>query len=79
MIKARATIGDRETVILGLSTKNMWQLQDNKPIVFDGRPYGIEMDVMIMWGVDEEDMARKLGIDPNAPGAVAIHRERDVP
>jgi hypothetical protein len=79
MIKARASIDDRETVILGLSTKNIWRLQKNEPIRFDGRPYGIPMDVMIMWGVDEQDIARKLGVNPDAPGDVAVTWEKNAP
>lgn len=62
MIKARGTIDGKETVILGLTEENLDRLRDDEPILFDGNPYGIPMQVMIMWGKDEVSLARTLGV-----------------
>ena len=62
MIKARGTIDGKETVILGLTEENIVRLQCADPIMFDGSPYGIPMQVMIIWGKDEGALARTLGV-----------------
>jgi hypothetical protein len=62
MIKARGTIDGKDTVILGFSDENIDRLRDDEPIMFDGAPYGIPMQVVIMWGKDEGALAKKLGV-----------------
>lgn len=66
MIKARATIAGFDTLILGLSAENIRRLQSDEPIMFAGEPYGVAMNIMIMAGRDEGDIARKLGVTSSA-------------
>jgi hypothetical protein len=61
MIKARGTKPDGgEFVLLGLSHGNLDRLRNGEPIMFDGRPYGIPMDVVIMAGETEARIAAML-------------------
>lgn len=77
MIKARGTIAGKETVILGLSEDNLDRLRDDEPIMFDGAPYGIPMQVLIMWGHDEGAIARKLGVTHRNDDRIKV--EKDAP
>ena len=56
MIKARGNSNGKEFVLLGLSYANLDRLRKDDPIVFDGRPYGIEMDVVIVAGETERKL-----------------------
>lgn len=43
-----------------LSWKNLDRLRQGNPIRFDGRPYGIPMDVWIIAGETEQKLADEL-------------------
>lgn len=61
MIKARGTDEKgTEFVLLGLSWANLDRLRNGEPIGFDGTPYGIPMDVVIMAGETEQKLAEFL-------------------
>jgi hypothetical protein len=61
LIKARGKSGKgEEFVLLGLSWENLDRLRKGEPIRFDGRPYGIPMDVLIVSGRTERDIAESL-------------------
>ena len=57
MIKAQLSNG---ALFIGLSDLNIEKLKENRPIVFDGRPFGFQSDVIIVWGTTEEAIAREL-------------------
>lgn len=69
MIKARATIGSRDTMILGLTRENVTRLLDNQPIMFDGAELGWPaMRVVILAGetlADIEEDLRSIGVVQN--------------
>jgi hypothetical protein len=62
MIKAAGT--DRTTgerlIILGLSRENVNRLQEDKPITFSMKPFGIEGSVVIFFGETEQAMVEAL-------------------
>jgi hypothetical protein len=61
MIKARGEDDKgNEFVLLGLSWGNLDRLREGSPIRFDGRPYGIPMDVIIMADETEQKLAKSL-------------------
>lgn len=61
MIKARGTNEKgKPLLLLGLSFGNIERLMDDKPIRFDGTPYGFQGEIMIMAGKDEQAIARKI-------------------
>lgn len=80
MIKARATIGGHDTMIIGLTRDNIDRLLDNQPILFDGaelRWPGLR--VVILGGETLDDLRedlRALGVaaddgtptNPGGPG-----------
>jgi hypothetical protein len=61
MIKAKLTGPDgRPIVLLGLSELNVGELRKRKPIMVDLGPFGIEGQVVVMWGETEEAIAQEL-------------------
>jgi hypothetical protein len=57
VIKAELSNG---ALLLGLSAMNIAKLKEGLPIVFDGRPFGLASDVIIMYGETEEAIASEI-------------------
>jgi len=74
MIKARGTRDGNPFILLGLSFDNLDRLRDDKPIVFDGRPYGIEMEVVIV-AAKTERMLMDRFIGPTTKVKVEENKE----
>jgi hypothetical protein len=63
MIKARAG----NTVILGLTKRNLELLQEAKPIVFDASILGLPgIEIAITYGETEQHIMRAIGIASSA-------------
>ena len=66
MIKARAHRDDGTSImLLGLSNLNLQKLQAGLPIAFDGKPFGYDGEVIIVWGETEQaivDALRGAGV-----------------
>lgn len=61
MIKARATLGGRDTLLIGLSRTNIDRLLDGKPIQFDGAELGWpQFKVVVLAGETEADILDDL-------------------
>ena len=73
MIKGRisGTKSGHQTLLLGLSRTNTERLHDDKPIFISAAELVLlgfvsaGMDVLLIAGETEQDMARALGADPN--------------
>lgn len=56
MIKARATKGGNDILVLGLSAVNVKRIMDSKPIMFNASDIGItDVDKILVLGGDTED------------------------
>ena len=63
MIKARGRHASGiPMIILGLTEKNLELLKAGKPISFHGGELGLDCQVLIMYGADEQAIAKELGI-----------------
>lgn len=63
MIKARLTKEDgTQFFLLGLSEENIQRMRQGYPIMFDGSPFGVMMNVVIVTGKDEMTIAKTYGI-----------------
>lgn len=68
MIKARGTIAGRETLILGLSFANLDRFRAEPGDTFiriPGEEVGLPIDLMIISGRTEADLAGMIPIGPN--------------
>jgi hypothetical protein len=75
MIKARGTNRNgRDFVLFGLSHANLDRLKNDEPIVFDGAPYGIPMEVVIVAGETEQELAKRFSMPETK-----IKIEKDAP
>lgn len=57
MIKAKI---DGKLLLLGLSNQNLKQLKKGHPIHIFGKEFGIEEDIMIIWGRTEQDIVDEI-------------------
>lgn len=57
MIKAKLSNG---ALLLGLSRGNIRRLTQGEPIIFDGRPFGLPADVIIMFGETEDAITAEI-------------------
>lgn len=61
MIRARLQMASgRSGLLLGITDENIARLRDGKPIRVDGRPLGVDVDVMICHGADETAIVAAL-------------------
>lgn len=61
MIKARAQIGARDCVVIGLSDGNWENLRAGRPIMFDGGQLGLDgKTIVVLGGATEADMIEDL-------------------
>jgi hypothetical protein len=61
MIRARGHHPNgREFILFGLSHENLDRLRDGSPIAFDGTPYGVPMEIVIVAGETEKEIAEGL-------------------
>jgi hypothetical protein len=61
MIKMRATVKQKDVVILGLDRHNVEAMMQNKPIVFDGMEVGLPgIKVIIIAGETLDDLREDL-------------------
>jgi hypothetical protein len=50
-------------LILGLDKRNIERLTSDNPILFDGKPFGFEGQIAIVYGDTLQDIADGLDID----------------
>ena len=55
MIKAHLSDG---SFLMGLSALNVQKLKEGLPIVFDGRPFGLSGQVIIVYGETEDQIMK---------------------
>ena len=50
-------------LVLGLDKENVKRLTSDKPILFDGKPFGFDGQIAIVYGETLQDIADELNID----------------
>ena len=50
-------------LILGIDQENVKRLTSDKPILFDGKPFGFDGQIAIVYGETLQDIADALNID----------------
>ena len=64
MVKAkiRAHDGIPAILLLGLSDENLRRLRGGAPILFDGKPFGFDGNVCIVYGPTEAEIAAEFNL-----------------
>lgn len=73
MLRAKAHVGERITLLIGLTAANLRRLQSGQPIYFGGHSVGIEHDVALVVGTDEAELLTRFGAGV-APLVQALHK-----
>lgn len=72
MLKARFTEpdGGGSVMLIGLSALNIDRLMSDKPIIFDGAPFGYDGKIILTYGPTDADIARQIPGAPPVPAPV---------
>lgn len=72
----KATAGNY--LFLGIDEENIRRLLNKKPIMFEGKPYGCNKDIVIFAGKDPKDLLRELkSFGLKLPEVPNIQRTKD--